>query len=61
MRNEYFVLLSNERFRKAVCRHFVYAQIGHYKPTFGLFLLKPHVLNVYMLQYGRNAHLIVYD
>jgi hypothetical protein len=57
MRNEYFVLLSNKRFRKIVCRHFVYAQIVYYKPAFGVFLFKPYVLNVYIFQYNGNAHL----
>jgi hypothetical protein len=48
MRNKYFVLLSSEKFRKTVCRHFVYAQINYYKPTFGVFLFKLYVLNIYM-------------
>jgi hypothetical protein len=59
MKNEYFVLLSSEKFRKTVCRHFVCAQIGYYKPTFGVFLFKLYVLNIYMFQHNRNAHLIV--
>jgi hypothetical protein len=59
MKDEYFVLLSNERFRKIVCRHFVCAQIDYYKPIFGVFLFKLYILNIYIFQYDGNTHLIV--